>query len=135
LDYDPLHRYTDLDNYLDFMPALMAELNRIVNSANWDGKARLTRGNLAPKAIRAMRDELTQAVSDEAKLLALKNEVTGKTGRSLVRTAKATEFYKIVAKIPANVDQYGQPATSNDDNGKIAVALSRVLRELRNFQP
>ncbi|WP_267221313.1 DUF4157 domain-containing protein [Dyella silvae] len=133
--YNPLTRYDDMHTAIDSLPALMARLTVVANSANWNGRARLTRGNQAPTSIVAIRAELGTAHADGDKLLAIKNEIRDKTGISLLRTGKAQDFYTILEKIPDNVNLYQQAGTAAATKSQIAVRLSAILRELRAFTP
>jgi hypothetical protein len=135
LAYNPLTRYEDMHAALDPLPALMLRLTAIANSANWNGKAKLNKGNKAPESIVAIRTELAGVNTNEDKLLAIKNLIRDKTGFSLLRTTKAREFYTILAKIPDSVNTYRNVGTALAVKTQIGTRLSVVLRELQAFNP
>ncbi|KAF1687883.1 hypothetical protein B1992_00045 [Pseudoxanthomonas broegbernensis] len=133
--YNPLTRYADMRTAIDPLPRLMPRLTAVVNSANWNGRAKFNKGSKAPESIVAIRGFLGGALTDVDKLLQIKNEIRDKTGWSLLRSTKARDLYTILAKIPDNVNVYQQGGTSAYENSRIAIRLSGVLRELQAFNP
>jgi hypothetical protein len=133
--YNPLTRYADARTFLDPLPRLMPRLTFVANSANWNNRARLHRNDAAPDSIIAIRAELGTAHTNVDKLLAIKNEIAGKTGFSLTRTSQARRFYTILAHIPDNVSLYQAAGTTSAVNSQIATRLSLVLRNLIAFNP
>ncbi len=136
LPYAPLTRYADMQDRLDLMRTLMARLNTVANSPNWANKGfRAVKTNTTPDSILRIRAELATANSDEVKLRDIRAEVQDKTGFSLGRKASTATFYRILARIPANVDVFMAAGTPAATNRAIALQLQVVRRELQAFHP
>ena len=105
-----------------------------LNSGNWANKGtHLFVPNGLPQSIASIRTELGSAHTPVDKLLAIRNEVHGKTGFSLNRRGVTQRFYRILAQIPANVNVFEAHGTAAAVNRTIALQLQTVRRELQAF--
>ena len=134
--YNPLTRYQDVRHELDPLPPLMARLDAVINSANWDGKAYFNKGDKAPATIVAIRGVLAGVDTDGEKLDQIQPLVADKTGFNLIRSGKAATLYRILATLPVNThDHYEDAGATRSQKERIAASLRVVLQGLKAFQP